>query len=151
MSPLTGAARSRLRKQAGFPLTDQEIRRRQRQHAARVQLDKVARSALAEELANWKVEHGCVDCGFSAHHEALDFDHLPACGKTANVSRLLNSRGLHRQAKIRAIWDEVQRCEVVCANCHRIRTARRRHDLISVPKLKHSLRLIDPEQLSLAL
>jgi hypothetical protein len=45
-----------------------------------------------------------VDCGGVFHYSQMDFDHLG--GKLAPVSRLTG----------------VEECEIVCANCHRIRT-----------------------------
>lgn len=66
-----------------------------------------------------KVERGCADCGYNARPEALDFDHLPGQRKDKLVSKLIGNS-----------WDRIEReiakCEVVCANCHRIRTADRK-------------------------
>ena len=47
----------------------------------------------------------------------LEFDHLR--DKTSNVSYLIGSGQLKR------VKQEIAKCEVVCANCHRRRTARR--------------------------
>jgi ribosomal protein L44E len=63
-----------------------------------------------------KLERGCADCGYNAHAVALDFDHIGE--KSADVSQLY-VRSLTR------LLDEIAKCEVVCANCHRIRTAQR--------------------------
>lgn len=68
-----------------------------------------------------KVERGCVDCGYDTHAVALDFDHLPGFDKAANVSQLVN-----RCASWERIRIEISKCEVVCANCHRVRTKLRR-------------------------
>ncbi len=58
-----------------------------------------------------KLGRGCVDCGFRGHPAALDFDHLG--DKAINVS----------SAKSIAQADlEIAKCEVRCANCHRIKT-----------------------------
>jgi 5-methylcytosine-specific restriction endonuclease McrA len=61
--------------------------------------------------------HPCLDCG-EADPIVLEFDHLGA--KRAEVSTLV-SRGV-REPVLAA---EIARCEIVCANCHRRRTARR--------------------------
>jgi hypothetical protein len=67
-----------------------------------------------------KQERGCADCGFRAHPAALHFDHLPGTTKRRGMSRLSG-----------VPWEEalaeIAKCEVVCANCHAIRTAERRH------------------------
>lgn len=65
-----------------------------------------------------KVERGCVDCGYNAHPAALDFDHLPG---TEKLYRVCTMAGMSRKL----IDAEIAKCEVVCANCHRIRTAER--------------------------
>ena len=64
-----------------------------------------------------KVTTGCTDCGYSAHPAALEFDHVIG-DKVANVSRLIGSTWSRLEA-------EMEKCEVVCANCHRIRTVTR--------------------------
>jgi hypothetical protein len=65
-----------------------------------------------------KAEQGCADCGES-DPVVLEFDHVQT-GKTANVAKLVYS------ASVQRILDEIRLCEVVCANCHRRRTANRR-------------------------
>lgn len=61
----------------------------------------------------------CIDCGFSGHPAALQFDHLDPTTKVAEVTTL-----------IRVSWEralaESQKCDLVCANCHAIRTFVRR-------------------------
>jgi hypothetical protein len=65
-------------------------------------------------IRRYKLMKGCVDCGFKGHHVALDFDHLK--DKKLNVSLAKSIT----QAK-----EEIRKCEVVCSNCHRVRTFRR--------------------------
>jgi|SRR5882757_2702477 len=60
----------------------------------------------------------CADCGGRFHPACMDFDHLPGHQKVASVSRLWNTK--------KKLLEEIQKCEVVCANCHRLRTWRRR-------------------------
>lgn len=70
---------------------------------------------LADRLAEIKLAAGCADCGYRQHAAALDFDHAGS-EKVANVSALL------RRVPWEQVLVEVAKCEVVCANCHRIRT-----------------------------
>ena len=71
-------------------------------------------------LWEYKLEHGCMDCGYNLHAEALDFDHRPGEEKKFNLSVGAASKSWD------SIMAEVAKCDVVCANCHRIRSAERR-------------------------
>ena len=62
-------------------------------------------------------EHPCVDCG-QTDPIVLEFDHLR--DKSFAIGTALTRYGWDK------IVEEIQKCEVVCANCHRRRTARRR-------------------------
>jgi hypothetical protein len=68
-----------------------------------------------------KLERGCADCGYRGHPAALDFDHLPGTEKRGAVSVMCRKMCIKR-ADLDA---EIVKCEVVCANCHRIRTYNR--------------------------
>ena len=88
------------------------------------------RSAAGREKVRWaeykaridaiKLARGCADCGYNAHPAALDFDHLPGAEKRGGLSRMFGMAWEGVEA-------EIAKCEVVCSNCHRIRTAERRH------------------------
>lgn len=73
-----------------------------------------------EWLAAIKVDQGCADCGYREHPDALDFDHLPGTRKEFDLGRGVLSRSWD------SIRQEVEKCEVRCANCHRIVTATRK-------------------------
>jgi hypothetical protein len=77
------------------------------------------RVKLREFLDQTKLKSGCVVCGFNDHPAALDFDHLPGTNKIATIAKLFS--GL----KEKLLLEEIKKCEVFCANCHRIRTATR--------------------------
>ena len=59
----------------------------------------------------------CADCGQTFPTQAMDFDHLE--NKAEIVSKLVYT------VSTRTLLLEVAKCEVVCANCHRIRTSMR--------------------------
>jgi hypothetical protein len=63
-------------------------------------------------------EHPCVDCG-ETDPIVLEFDHVNG-EKHAEIANMLRSGRTWER-----IWEEVQKCEVRCANCHRRITARR--------------------------
>jgi len=75
-----------------------------------------AMASVLEELHLFKEKHGCSDCRNHFPHYVLEFDHRPEFKKIDNVYRVLRNYGET------AAWDEVKKCDVVCANCHKIRT-----------------------------
>ncbi len=83
----------------------------------RVHTGPRGREARAETIRQYKLERGCADCGYNAHAAALDFDHVRGI-KLFNLNRVACRSW-------EAIWEEVEKCEVVCANCHRVRTQER--------------------------
>jgi hypothetical protein len=62
-------------------------------------------------------KHPCVDCG-EDNPVVLEFDHVG--DKTSNVADLISQR-----SSVSRLKNEMSRCEVRCANCHRIKTAER--------------------------
>ena len=62
----------------------------------------------------------CVDCRRRFPACAMDFDHRDATEKRAGVTRMVGRAG------IKKILAEAAKCDIVCANCHRARTFRRR-------------------------
>ena len=79
---------------------------REKQNAAARQ----RREAINTFLRAHKVEVGCADCDYCAHHAALEFHHEGQ--KDINLS-LAKSLGQARR--------EMAKCVVLCANCHRLR------------------------------
>jgi transposase len=82
----------------------------------------VAANRRATELRKYldsvKVASGCVDCGYDANPLALDFDHV------RGEKKILVSF-----AKSKAQADaEIEKCEVRCSNCHRIKTWERKQE-----------------------
>ena len=61
----------------------------------------------------------CQDCGYEGHQDAFHFDHVRG-QKIVNISVLLQN------APWLAIVSEAEKCDLVCATCHAIRTANRR-------------------------
>lgn len=78
---------------------------------------QIVRKANLKRIQDYKVAQGCADCGYNSHPAALDFDHL---------GEKLYAVSMMRSYSWQSIMREVAKCEVVCANCHRIRTDNRR-------------------------
>lgn len=68
-----------------------------------------------------KANKGCADCGIM-DWRVLDHDHLPQYVKDTDVYK-----GAIRGWSIVRLLEEINKCDVVCANCHRIRTFERRN------------------------
>ena len=66
-----------------------------------------------------KENRPCSDCGGTFHPVAMDFDHRPGAPKTKSISNMVNHHRLRSE-----ILREIAKCELVCSNCHRIRTAK---------------------------
>lgn len=67
-------------------------------------------------LINYLHNQACLDCGLK-DVRLLTFDHIDPKEKHANVADLV-SRG----SKLEHLEEEVEKCEVVCHNCHMLRT-----------------------------
>lgn len=67
-------------------------------------------------VMSYLAKHSCVDCGES-DPVVLDFDHVDPASKSDNVSRLMST------ASPGVLLREIVKCQVRCANCHRMRTA----------------------------
>lgn len=78
---------------------------------------------LVVEFVNWLKSVPCTDCGNSFPPECMDFDHLR--DKKYGISAIVGGR----VCGIREMWEEIQKCEVVCSNCHRTRTKNRNLNL----------------------
>jgi hypothetical protein len=62
----------------------------------------------------------CVDCGERYPAQVMEFDHRDSAVKVADVATLA------RRSQPSIAFDEISKCDLVCANCHRIRTIYRR-------------------------
>lgn len=77
---------------------------------------------VLEQLHLLKEKLGCQDCRNKYPHYVLEFDHRPEETKLDNVTRVLKNFG------VEMAWKEVAKCDVVCSNCHKIRTYMREHE-----------------------
>jgi hypothetical protein len=82
---------------------------------ARDRKNEAAASGAAKLVAFFR-EHPCADCGES-DPLVLEFDHLR--DKSFTIGQSIRDRNWQ------AILDEIAKCDVVCANCHRRRTSLR--------------------------
>lgn len=82
-----------------------------------VRRNRQVRTQLREAIDALKAKP-CMDCGRSYPPYVMDFDHRDAATKkfTIAAGTAVLRLGLEK------ILEEIQKCDLVCANCHRIRT-----------------------------
>lgn len=78
------------------------------------------REETIDFLLSYFSTHPCIDCG-ETNPLVLEFDHVRGT-KAHNMAELFS--GKRKTALIEA---ELSKCDVRCANCHRIRTAKQRN------------------------
>ena len=57
---------------------------------------------------------GCELCGYNKCLASLDFHHKNETNKEFGIG------GLRREVGFKKLKEEIEKCEVICANCHRI-------------------------------
>lgn len=77
--------------------------------------NRVRLSAYMREQKN----RPCADCGIAYPYYVMQFDHL---GESPKLFELSNAR----DKSLAAVQFEIEKCDVVCANCHAERTHQRR-------------------------
>jgi len=68
-----------------------------------------------------KLAQGCCICGYKLHAVALDFDHLDPSEKDFTIG----TKYTHKPWQ--SILDEIEKCRILCANCHRVETLKQRN------------------------
>lgn len=74
------------------------------------------RRAKFRYIVDAKKSVPCADCGQQYPPYVMDFDHLG--------DKLFNISAAH-SSPTQKVLNEIEKCEVVCSNCHRERTYRR--------------------------
>ena len=77
------------------------------------------RASIIKFVQEQKELNPCKDCGIRYPYYVMDFDHLEKYDKMNDIN-FLSSTG-----RIGALKKEIAKCEIVCSNCHRIRTFKR--------------------------
>lgn len=106
-----------------MPYKDPSVRKRKhkeysRKHYLENQEETIKRTRenkaqLKAEWQAYKSSLKCVKCGFD-HIAALDFHHEDPSTKEHNVNRLISNKQFTKA------YEEIKKCIVLCANCHRI-------------------------------
>lgn len=75
------------------------------------------RDKQLDELINSYKDRPCTDCGIKYPPYVMDLDHVDPSNKFLKLSTMRR-----RRMSFDLIKEELVKCEVVCANCHRERT-----------------------------
>lgn len=90
----------------------------QKDKALRRQQD--LRSKVRDYVREIKASTPCLDCGRKYPYWVMEFDHIDPALKKFQISgftRITNA--------LRNVLEEIQKCELVCGNCHKDRTYKR--------------------------
>jgi hypothetical protein len=119
--PITNPARAKASRAARYAVNGDKIRaanaayrKANRERTLSVNKEYRARMKAAQHALK---SFPCADCGGVFDPVCMDFDHRPGEAKIKCVAKIQN---------IEAMKAEAAKCDLVCANCHRIRTYRKR-------------------------
>lgn len=105
----------------GTPEYTKAWREKHKDRLISVRKDKYAqRKARRDRRYYWinkyKTLKGCSKCGYNEHPVSLDFDHIEPDTKTFTIARRIDL------STIKKLFSEIRKCQILCANCHRIKT-----------------------------
>ncbi len=79
-----------------------------------LQKRKIVRKDNREWYHQYKEDLKCCKCGFD-HPAALEFHHRDREDKEMNIASMLSAK-----SSIESIKKEIEKCDILCGNCHRI-------------------------------
>jgi hypothetical protein len=74
-----------------------------------------------------KTDKGCELCGYKEHHVALQFDHIDPESKYRDANGNLKSPSSMFSYSQATILAEIQKCRILCANCHAVHSYESEH------------------------
>lgn len=89
--------------------------KRMRHHGSGTRWDDI------RAFISWLKSVPCTDCGRVFLPCVMDLDHVHG-EKLFGVSQVIG-----QAISEDVLWDEILKCEIVCSNCHRLRTWKRKH------------------------
>lgn len=92
------------------PKSHNNHKERNRKRATRL------RQEMFEFMRELKDNQPCADCGVPYPYYVMDFDHVR--GEKRECVSILKAQGRPKEM----ILEEIAKCDLVCANCHRERT-----------------------------
>ena len=89
--------------------------RYQRDPKRRKEVSNAWRQRQVERIREIKAQTPCADCQSQFHPVAMQFDHISS-DKEFDISSKIGHVSMER------LLIEIAKCEIVCANCHAVRT-----------------------------
>lgn len=83
--------------------------------------NRVNRLKLRKYINSIKETSPCTDCGINYPYYVMDFDHLS--DKEGLIIQFVKANNRKK------LEDEIAKCEIVCSNCHRVRSFRRMKEI----------------------
>ncbi len=87
---------------------------------------RIKRAKILNEIKN----KPCTDCKGIYPRPVLEYDHLPGTDKKGDVGHLVASIGIQKAL------EETKKCDLVCVNCHKVRTYQRQQNNKNIEKYK---------------
>lgn len=81
--------------------------------------NKINKAAKLQYVRDLKATGSCTDCGGKFSPVAMDYDHT-GTDKVAPVSQLCADNASYERINL-----EISKCDLVCSNCHRVRSHER--------------------------
>ena len=81
---------------------------------------RAAKERLYAEIVSIKEASPCMDCNKKYPACVMDFDHRDPTMKIADVGTMIQKCNRPK------LFEEIAKCDLVCSNCHRLRTSNRR-------------------------
>ncbi len=95
-----------------------------RKRKMEVYYDETALS-MVRYINKLKINFGCSWCGYKEHPDALIFDHIIPSQKNYEICDILMDYRKHLEPRLeyaKKLFSEIRLCDVMCANCHYIKT-----------------------------
>jgi hypothetical protein len=105
-----------------MPYKDLKVRQAYHREYAKTEKGHVQRLAVSRRKQDFVIRlknKPCADCYGWFDYWQMDFDHLDSNTKIDTIGNL-------RSCSRKRILEEISKCELVCANCHRTRTHKRK-------------------------
>ncbi|MBV1928379.1 MAG: helix-turn-helix domain-containing protein [Gammaproteobacteria bacterium] len=113
---LLGCSKGTISYHCGAGVKEKSRKNKIKHHASLLQTKNSTRRYLKEFVRRHKTMCGCKHCGIK-NPIVLDYDHIDKATKEHTMSEVVHSGHSLELVKI-----EARKCQVLCSNCHRIKT-----------------------------